>query len=693
MENNIKMRMSTHSRLLKDVLTHYKTTFAALKELITNSLQAKANKIEVNLIPSTCDEDSIFYHIIDSIEVKDNGHGIPFNSFQNTIMKIATDNKEGGLGIGRFGALQIGKKMTIETIGFDLENKKYTKSSVVIDAFSINQNDLQDVEFDVMTSDIEGANVDTYYKVSITDLYHNAPEPSKKNLLSQEFYNINDFKQSIFESYPFQVFEGKVLFYVNGEVLKKEEFCLDAPKHIYKTLTDQKGIEHTINFYLYKVDLKEKEISIFFQVDNAGVKTSVARYQYLSPWYTSDAGAWYIFVDSDIITRDSMSNFDLADLGDYEAKAISEIVRETIDDFFKKSNIKFTSFIDKLTKDPSYPYKIENKNERPTLEINVFNHTAYLLEIEQRLIESGNSARKTIYPIVKKIIEDGDTEFLVENVIQLSNDSRRKFCKLIEATKLDDVISFTSSVAKRTQFLDFLHELCYGEISKWLKERKQLHKIVEKELWIFGEEYNESTRLWSDKKLENSLNELHTKYLSYTPTEEDENLIVEAQSFDKDITDLFFYNKKKLGNGREEVIIVELKAPSCAIAEKEISQIERYRRDIIESSAFPKEKVYYKIILISSKLSNGAKIKIQSARKHNDESDPFLYTTYQENGAYINLYIMEWSELISENRKKLSYLSNSLEVKEEDVNEKFMKEYPELIDEKSRNRLNKRELE
>jgi len=692
MENNIKMRMSTHSRLLKDILTHYKTTFLALKELITNSLQAKASSIEINLIPSDCDEDSIYYNKIDSIEVKDNGHGIPFNDFQNTIMEIATDNKDGGLGIGRFGALQIGEKMTIETIGFDTNEKKYTKSSVTIDASSMKHENLQNIEFEVITSDINGTNVDTYYYVRINNLYQNTAEPSQKNLLSQEFYNINDFKQSIFESYPFQVFEGKVQFHVNGEVLQKEEFCIDAPKYIFKTITDLKGIEHTINIYLYKVNLKEKDINIFFQVDNAGIKTSVARYQYLSPWYTPDAGAWYIFVDSDIITRDSMSNFDLADLGDYEARAISDCIKEAIDEFFKKSNIKFTSFIEKLTKDPSYPYTILNKDERPSLEVNVFNHTAYLLEMEQRLIESGNSARKTIYPIIKKIIEDGDTEFLVENVIQLSNDSRRKFCELIEDTKLDDVISFSSSVAKRTQFLDFLYELCYGEISKWLKERKQLHKIVEKELWIFGEEYNESTRLWSDKKLENNLSELHTKHLEYTPTEDDENLIVEAKVYDKDITDLFFYNKKKLGCGREEVIIVELKAPSCAIAEKEINQIERYRRDIIESSAFPKEKIYYKIILISSKISKGARIKIQSARKYNDDSDPFLYSTYQENGTHINLYIMEWNELISDNRKKLSYLSNSLEVKEEDVSEKFLKEYPELIDEKSRNRLNKRTL-
>lgn len=53
---------------------------------------------------------------------------------------------------------------------------------------------------------------------------------------------------------------------------------------------------------------------------------------------------------------------------------------------------------------------------------------------------------------------------------------------------------------------------------------------------------------------------------------------------------------------------------------------------------------------------------------------------------------MEWSELISENKRKLSYLSDSLNIKSANVNEIFIKEYPQLIDEKSRTRLNKREL-
>ena len=72
--------------------------------------------------------------------------------------------------------------------------------------------------------------------------------------------------------------------------------------------------------------------------------------------------------------------------------------------------------------------------------------------------------------------------------------------------------------------------------------------------------------------------------------------------------------------------------------------------------------------------------------------DPFLYSTYNQHGFDIKLYVMEWSALIETNRKKLEYLSNSLPVKPEDVGEKFAREYPNLLDEKSRNKLNQRSL-
>ena len=101
------MKMSTNPRLLKDVLTLYKSTFYALKELIDNSIQAKAKRVEIKLIPSSCSEDSINYKRIESIEVFDDGEGVPFSMFDNSIMQIATESKKDGKGVGRFGSVEI----------------------------------------------------------------------------------------------------------------------------------------------------------------------------------------------------------------------------------------------------------------------------------------------------------------------------------------------------------------------------------------------------------------------------------------------------------------------------------------------------------------------------------------------------------------------------------------------------------
>ena len=170
------------------------------------------------------------------------------------------------------------------------------------------------------------------------------------------------------------------------------------------------------------------------------------------------------------------------------------------------------------------------------------------------------------------------------------------------------------------------------------------------------------------------------------------NIIEECKGTIHDITDLFFYNKKKTGNGRSEVMIVELKAPSCAISNKEILQIERYRDDILDSAVYPKTKVSYKLLLISSSITKAVRRKLNGTQTWKNQDDPFLYSLNQEEDYEIKVYVMEWGDLIEMNRKRLEYLSESLPVKLEDVGEKFEREYPNLLDEKSRNRLNQRVL-
>lgn len=689
--NNIEsMKMSTNPRLLKDVLTLYKSTFIALKELIDNSIQAKAKRVEIELTPSSCGEDDVHYHRIESIEIKDNGEGVSFSRFKNSIMQIATEDKIEGQGVGRFGALQLGREMRIETVAYDTAISKYTRTAVTMTAENIlSSKDLDKVEFPVEKEVLE-RECNSSYIVKITDLYQNTGDKiKKKNKLGDEFASVESFKQAIFENYTFDIFERKSVFVVNGQELDREQFLLETPKRVIKEIECSDGMIHQLNMYFYKVNLKSADINIFFQVNNGGVMQSIGRYAYISPWHTSDAGAWYILINSDLITTEMMADFALADFGG-DSKVIQQAIKDAIDDFFKEGNRKYVSFVDRLKADKNYPYN--RITQYSSLEESLFNHTAYILELDQKLIENNSPARGIIYQMVRKLIEDGNVEFLYNEILKLSDESREKFKDLLRITDMDDVVEFSSSVATRTSFLNFLYDLCYGDVSKWLKERSQLHKIVEKQLWIFGEEYTDNTKLWSDKSIEHNLEELHKKHFCYEPTEEDENIIKDCQDKDRDITDLFFYNQKKTGNGREEVFVVELKAPSCAISNKEMTQIEGYRDDILDSSAYPKNKVSYKLLLISSRITKAVRRRLEGTPTWKSSDDPFLYSVSTEQGAEIKIYVMEWSELINENRKKLAYLSESLPVKPEDVGEKFEREYPQLLDEKSRNRLNQRAL-
>ena len=172
--------MSTNPRLLKDVLTLYRSTFYALKELTDNSIQANAKKIEINLIPSACQEDSINYKRIEKIEVIDNGDGVPFSLFEDSIMQIATENKAEGEGVGRFGALQIGREVKIETAAYDKTKRKYTRTSVVITANNIlSAKDLQKVDFPIETETLKKS-CNPYYKVTISDLYQYSQEKNQE---------------------------------------------------------------------------------------------------------------------------------------------------------------------------------------------------------------------------------------------------------------------------------------------------------------------------------------------------------------------------------------------------------------------------------------------------------------------------------------------------------------------------------
>lgn len=242
----------------------------------------------------------------------------------------------------------------------------------------------------------------------------------------------------------------------------------------------------------------------------------------------------------------------------------------------------------------------------------------------------------------------------------------------MQRTDLENVIEFSDKVARKIEDLEFLEKLVYSEISKNVKERKELHKFLEKMLWVFGEEYNDTTKLLSDKNLEKNLLQLRDDTMTYKISKKDDNVEKVDRSVSS-ITDLFLYNERIIDHKKREVLVVELKAPRVKISPKELEQVMKYATEIDKLNSISKN-VSFKILLISSGINSDAEYRLGGSRQKED--NPYFY--FRNENKNVEIWVMKWSELIENVRRKLQYMSQILHTKDVDVHEKASRDFENI---------------
>jgi hypothetical protein len=664
----MKTTFRTNGRLLSQVFSSYNTTFDALCELITNSIQANANeiKIEIDLVspddpgPYACTE----YRIID------NGDGVSASEFEQKILEIATDVKCGGKGIGRFAAFQIGATISIETTAFDRQIKKYTNTALTLNANSLLIKDLANYEFDITTTELEKKRAATYYKISIKNFWdkvetENNPKKAFTNKLLP-----GKLEEALFLKYSTLIITDKITFVINNIKLEKNNFLVDEPEadNFDFKFSDNTASNITLEYIHYKG--KNKNIILSYRVDNDGIKLS--GFEDLIVLDYPDDNAWLVHVDSEKFTpkSDIFRNLPLDGM-DEDLTKLKNMVRTAVRDFINEKHKEYFAFKQILINDNYYPYK--DRSEFGSKEM-AFNHIAYFIEKDYSLLQKKEKVRKIIYPLLDRAMGNGDIEEILQSIVSLDDEKVKMFKELLQRTNLSEIIRFTTAIARKQELLNFLDKIIYGDIAKYIKERNQLHNIIEKHLWLFGEEYSTTPILNSNTSIKNNIEKLRENHLQYSKSEEDNNYIDFPDQKILDITDLFFYNEKLLGNNRHEVMIVELKAPRVRISQKELNQINRYKFDIEQLAEFSKLDTRYKIILISSDITPIAQSQIGTV----DRNRPTLFALSNNNAYDIEVHVMKWSDIIAKNQHHLEYLGNHLLTKDVDVINIFKTEYPEL---------------
>jgi len=660
-------KLTTHSRLVNELFANYISTFAAFCELINNSVQAKSKNIWIDI--DYVKPEELHPLIIKKITLKDDGTGVHVSDLETKLLNIGTTNKDGGKGIGRFASFQIGKSVEIETVGYSDRDKNFSKTYIPLtfDSFGKNIN-VSDVDIDTKEEILKGKNHNTYYKVTISNLYDATvtdKEPKKKIIDKLLYPNIVD---AIFERYPLKIFNKELNIFINGEKIDPKKFVVGSPIKKIADYIDLKGKTHKVLFDFMQIKNFDK-IKVFLTTQNAGLQTIANGFEFDASWLSPKTGGWFIYISSPTLSADINRNIDLDDL-DEGWKKYRELVKDNLNTFFKDRNKEYDNFTERLKNDVYYPYKEKSSSKSKVV---LFDKVAYMVEDRYHLLNEDNKLREIVYPLIDRTISNGELDRILASILKLNNKLITKFSELLGRTELENIIEFSDKVARKMEHIDFLEKLVYSEISKHVRERKELHKFLEKMLWVFGEEYNETTKLLSDRNLENNLSTLRDNCLAYKPSKTEDNINDIQDRPVKSITDLFMYNERIIDYKRREVLIVELKAPKVKISPKELGQVMKYAREIEKLSALS-SNINFKILLISSDINHDAGFEISGRQK--DEDNPYFY--FRNENKNIEIWVIKWCDLIENVKRKLKYMSHILETKDKGVEEIARRDFEEV---------------
>lgn len=245
--------------------------------------------------------------------------------------------------------------------------------------------------------------------------------------------------------------------------------------------------------------------------------------------------------------------------------------------------------------------------------------------------------------------DPGTLTTILHEVVSLSEEDAAALTRLLQETTLPAIIRATSQVADRRKLLEGLNHILFDpDDAKHVGERDHLHKILNGELWIFGEGYN-------IMRSEKSLTDLARTHLKLAGLPDDVPMIRRADGRGGR-TDLHLAVSDKQ-HDRIRHLVVELKAPHISLGRSELDQVEDYANVILDNPAFATARSEWDFILVGTNWKDVARRRIKDGR------DDGMFWEHSEQGKpRVRAFVRTWSDIIAENTQRLDFLSRGLEL-------------------------------
>jgi hypothetical protein len=296
-----------------------------------------------------------------------------------------------------------------------------------------------------------------------------------------------------------------------------------------------------------------------------------------------------------------------------------------------------------------YPYAGEPEDAVESATRDVFNIVA--MAAARTLEETRSRSVKALSLSLMKTTLESNPEALLPILHQVAKLPAARIDELreiLEHTSLAQLIQTGKEVGGRVDFLNGLDSILFDRQNrKRLLERRQLHRILVHETWLFGEEWYLTG---DDEPLEAVLKKFLTKLghnvelMTERPVLRDNGSIA--------IPDMVLGRSLETNEAHTTHLVVELKRPSHKLTPADVDQLRSYASAIVNDERFARPNVTWDFWLVG----NGTTREVDEMR----EQTHLPHGVVHSSKSY-KITVRTWSEIIGAARHRLKFVQQSLQ--------------------------------
>lgn len=247
-----------------------------------------------------------------------------------------------------------------------------------------------------------------------------------------------------------------------------------------------------------------------------------------------------------------------------------------------------------------YPYSGPPASRTQAIERQTFD---VVVTVARDALPSKGAARRLSVSLIQTALESspGDLHTILAKVLALSDEDRRHLKNLLDSTDLTHVIEVATTVTNRLNFIGALRKIFADpHLRKDLREVDQLHPMIAKNLWLFGDDWNMAM---NEVGLTNVLQAHLEDHLGEDVVLENRLETVTQPDGRTGRVDVLLFRSRRDDSSTERLVI-ELKRPNVRVGKKELDQIKGYARAIVDDPQYSGVDCKWRFYLITYEYSD-----------------------------------------------------------------------------------------